>query len=158
MAIAGNYRKLYPKFKFVVIVQDFESAAFQKASGFKVTLEEIKYAEGGSFVDYKEPGRMNVGDITLARGISKNVDFYTWIMECVNVMVKLPGGIGSVSPTFFKNLTIRQMDRNDTAAIDFKCYWAFPKDWTGGDWDNMANEVTMEELIIAYHHPERRTY
>lgn len=164
MPIPGNYRKLYLKFKYIVIIQgsggggDFESAAFSKASGLKVDLTEIKYSEGGAYIDYKEPGKLEVGDITLARGVSKNQDMYNWLLLCVNAMAKLPGGLGAVSPSFFKDLTIRQLDRDDTPALDHRLYWAFPKSLSMGDWDSNANEVSIEEMTVGYHHPERRVY
>jgi len=157
MGIPATYRKLYPRFKFRVHVDGFESAAFQKATGFKVTLGEMKYYEGGAMVPYKEPGLGEVGDITLERGVSKQIDFYSWILECINVMANLPGGIGRPSPQFFRQLVITQMDRDDSRAIDMVCHWAFPKDWTGGEWDNTSNEFTIESLVVAYHHPERKT-
>ncbi len=155
MPIMGNYRKLYGRFKFVVYVEGFLSAAFQKATGLKITVSEMKYHEGGALVPYKEPGLVEFSDLTLERGVSKEIDFWSWVLQVVNIMAKMPGGIGVPSPGFMRNLTIRQMDRDDSPAIDWKLYWGFPKDFTPGEFDNTSSEVTLETLVVAYHHFER---
>lgn len=157
MPIQGTYRKLYPRFKFQVKVNGFLSAAFQKASGLKVTFGEMKYSEGGAVVSYKEPGLMEFEDCTLERGVSKDVDFYNWILDVTNVMKKLPGGTGMVSPNFFRDLSVWQMDRDDKAAIIWNLFWGFPKEWAPGEFDNTSNDPTIETLVVAYHHHQRLT-
>lgn len=156
MSQLGNYRKLYAHFRFHVLIEDIPSAAFRKVDGLEFEFDEMLYAEGGAYVDYKEPGKMKFSDITLERGVSQDVAFYNWAVTVVNVMAKLPGGIGgSPAAAFIKDVHINQLDRDDVVAYEHKVYWAWPKKFTAGSWDNMSSEVTIETLVLACHHWER---
>jgi len=157
MPTMGSYRKLYPRFKFLVHVNGIPSAAFQKCTGLKVTFGEMKYFEGGAAVPYKEPGLMEFEDCTLERGVSQDQGFYNWVLDVVDVMKKLPGGTGKVSPDFFRDAVVEQLDRDDKPAIHWQLFWSFPKEWTPGEWDNTSNDPTIETLVIAYHHHRRVT-
>ena len=157
MPIMGTYRKIYPRFKFLVLINGFLSAAFQKATGMKVTFGELKYYEGGMVVPYKEPALMEFEDCTLERGVSKETDFYQWVLDVTDIMKKPPGGTGKTSPNFFRDLLVRQLDRDDKPAIDWNLYWGFPKEWTPGEFDNTSNDPNIETLVVGYHHHRRVT-
>jgi phage tail-like protein len=158
MSNMGEYRKLYPSFKFQVRISGFASAAFSKCDGLSWDVDEMTYAEGGMHIDYKEPGKVKFGDVTLDRGVSQDTNFIDWILQVVNVMAKLPGGVGVPSPQFMRDVVVRQLDRDDTVAIDWILHWGWPKKFTPGSWDNKNSEFTLEQLVVAYHHPERRAY
>jgi phage tail-like protein len=155
MSVQGEYRKLYGRFKFIVRIQDFASAGFETCSGVKMTTGKMTYREGGALVSYKEPALTEVEDLTLGRGICGDRDMWDWTVEVVNVPGKLPGGRGLVSPDFMRDLTIDQNDRDDSVAIMWHCYWCWPADYEASEWDNNAEEVAMENLVICYHHPDR---
>lgn len=157
MAIQGEYRELYGRFKFVVNVDGVESAGFQECSEIAINIEAMEYYEGGCLVPFKEPGLGSVDDVTLQRGMSSDEDLYDWVLDVLDVMAKVPTGTSLPPPQYLRNLVIHQRRRDDVPATDFPLYWAFPTKWTGGPWNNAESGVTMEQLQIAYHHPDRKT-
>lgn len=156
MAITGTHRELYGRFKFVVNIGGVDSAGFQECSEVAINIEAMEYYEGGVLVPFKEPGLGKVDNVTLQRGMSKDRDLYDWVLDVLDVMSKVPGGTSAPPPTYFRNMNIHQRTRDGQAAIDFPLYWAFPVKWTGGPWNNAESGVTMEQLEVAYHHPDRK--
>jgi phage tail-like protein len=153
MTIQAGYRVLYAHFRFQVFIEGIQGAAFRKASGLELDVDEMLYAEGGAFCDYKEPGKIKFADIVLERGVSEDVRFYDWVMDVVDVMAKLPGGVGKApAKNYMKRVTIRQLDRDDKPVYDHVCEWCWPKKFVAGEWDNMSSEVTIESLTLATHH------
>lgn len=155
MAIQGEYRELYGRFRFVVNINSVESAGFQGCSEIAINIEAMEYYEGGALVPFKEPGLGSVDDVTLQRGMSQDEDLYDWVMDVLNVMAKVPGGTSVAPPQYFRYMIIHQRKRDDTPAVDYPLYWAFPTKYVGGPWNNAESGVTMEQLQIAYHHPDR---
>jgi len=155
MSINGPYRKLFGRFKFIVRIQNFASFGFQTCSGLKVSIGEMTYREGGALAAYKEPALVEFEDLTLGRGIGVDEDMWDWVLEVVDVMAKLPGGIGLPSPDFMRDLTVDQMDRDDSVAYMYHYFWCWPKDYESSEWDNNAEEVSVETMIVAYHHPDK---
>jgi phage tail-like protein len=156
MPLQGTYRKLYGRFKFNVNIQGIPFAGFKSCTAIKVTVGQFEYREGGALVAYKEPALANFEDVTLARGISHQLQLWEWVLEVVDVMAKLPGGVGLKSPQFKRNMTVNQMDRDDSVAIRWKLHDAFPKDYEASEFDNDAEEVSLETLVLAYHFAERQ--
>jgi len=152
MPTMGTYRKLYGKFKFVVRIQNIPFSGYKSCSEFKIDIGEMKYREGGALVPYKEPALVEFSDLTLSRGLGTERDTWAWVMEVVDVLAKLPGGIGVPSPQFFRDGSIDQMDRDDSVAIIRHINWSWPKSYSSGDWDNDAEEVSIEQLVLAFHH------
>lgn len=157
MAIQGRHRDLYGRFKFRMYINGFQSAAFAKCSGLSLTTAKIEYREGGALVAFKEPGLVEYEDLSFERGISQDEDFYQWVLDVVDVAAALPGGIGLVSPGFKKDLLIHQMERDNTPVVEWRVYSAFPLKFVSGEFDNHANEVTIESLTACYHYWERRS-
>jgi phage tail-like protein len=155
MAIKGNYRKLYGRFKFIVRIQDFAAFGFQTFSAIKMSLGVMTYREGGALAAYKEPALVEFDDVTLTRGHGLDQDMWQWILDVVDIMGKLPGGIGLPSPDYMRNLTVDQLDRDDSVGMQWHLYWAFPRDYESSEWDNNAEEVAIETMVLAYHHPDR---
>jgi phage tail-like protein len=155
MSLQGTYRKLYGRFKFNVNIQNVPFAGFQSCSAVKLTIGQFEYREGGALVAYKEPALANFEDVTLARGVSHNLHLWNWVLEVCDVMAKLPGGVGVKSPGYKRNVTINQTDRDDSVAIRWKLFWAWPKDYEASEFDNNAEEVSLETLVLAYHHADR---
>jgi phage tail-like protein len=58
MPIIGTPRTFHKKFKFVVEIDQFQSAGFQKCSELSVEVANIEYHEGGSLIPNKSPGRL----------------------------------------------------------------------------------------------------
>jgi len=149
MAAQGNHRTLYLKMLFRVYSEAFLSAAFMSAEGLKYSIAKIEYWEGGALVSEKEAGRATFDDIVMQRGASQDPDFYTWVQLVIDIVSALPGGKGAVSPQYKRDLTIRQLERDLTPVTDYPVKSCFPVEWTPGDFNNDADEVTMNSLTLC---------
>lgn len=150
--LQGQHRQLFGRFKFRVDINGFTSAAFQTASGLKYNIAKIEYWEGGALAAFKEPGRVTFDDLALERGISFDLDFYDWVKEVVDIVKFSPGGGGTVSPKYKKNLIVKQLERDNKTVIIYDVRSAFPIEWSPGDFDNTADELSMDMLTLTYHH------
>lgn len=152
--LQGQHRQLFGRFKFRVddTSSGLTSAAFQTASGLKYNIAKIEYWEGGALAAFKEPGRVTFDDLVLERGVSYDRGFYEWVKEVVDILKYAPGGGGTLSPLFKRNLLVKQMERDNSVVLYYDVRDAFPIEWTPGDFDNTADEVSMDSLTCTYHH------
>lgn len=149
-AVFGAARKIHGKHKFVVEFDSgIVSAAFAKCSELKVDIAEITYHEGGNLIPIKDAGLMTFADVTLDRGASDDFDFYSWVKQVADAAVG-PGGAGAVFTDYKRGLDIVQRDRDNETLRRWSLYGSWPKSYTAGAWDNSANEVVMEQLVLAY--------
>lgn len=146
MSIIGRPRHFHTKFKFQVEIDGFGSAAFQSCSELKVDVAKIEYYEGGVIRPYKEPGRMNVGDITLERGVTEDPDMYNWLLDTVNAATNS----GLRSSDFKRGGYIVQMDRDNEILRRWQLYGMWPMSFTAGAWDNNSDELAMEQTVLAF--------
>jgi len=150
--LQGQHRQLFGRFKFLVDIEGFVSAAFQSASGLKYNIAKIEYWEGGALAAFKEPGRVTFDDLVLERGVSYDTDFYEWVLEVVDIVSFAPGGGGVPTPFYKRNLTVKQLERDNVMVLAYYVENAFPTEWSPGDMDNTSDEVSMDMLTLAYHH------
>jgi phage tail-like protein len=152
--LQGQHRQLFGRFKFRVddTSNGLVSAAFQSATGLKYTIAKIEYWEGGALAAFKEPGRVTFDDLVLERGVSYDQGFYEWVLEVVDILSFAPGGGGELSPLFKRNLLVKQLERDNTIVLYYDVRDAFPIEWSPGDFDNTADEVSMDSLTLTYHH------
>lgn len=157
MAVRGSHRPLYGKFKFLLYIDSFASAAFSSMSAVTVNVDNIDYREGGALVAWKVPGLVNFDDVTFARGVSTDEDFYKWVLDVVDVLSALPGGKGKPTPDYLRNLRVEQLDRDNSVMMKIGLKHAYPTKYQFGEWDNSNSEVTMEEMTVAYSYATRVT-
>lgn len=156
--VLGQPRTLHEKFKFVVEIDGFAAAFFQKCSELSVETEVVAYREGGSLIPIKDPGLMTFPAVTLERGASQNTDFVAWATEVANAAAGVPPGVGLVAPAFKRNLSIVQRDRDNSVLVRYDLFNAWPQKYVAGDWDNTTSEVTIETLTLEYDFFERVTF
>ena len=154
--IVSQHRTLYGRFKFQVRDNSngLRSAAFQTATGLKFNIAKMEYFEGGALAAFKEPARVTFDDLALDRGISLDMGFYDWVKEVVN-MLAFAGGGGDISPAFKRDLTVEQMSRDNTPAIEYDVIQAFPVEWSPGDFDNNSDEPSIDMLTLTYYYFDR---
>lgn len=147
MAIFGVSRQYYKKFKFEVEILGVVYAGFQTCSDIRTQVAKIEHHEGGSLIPNKSPGRVTVPDVTLTRGATDDLDLYLWMQEVV------AAGSILVEPDFKRTIDIVQRNRRGDELRRWTLVNAWPIDFKAGDWDNDADENTMEEVILAYDYP-----
>jgi phage tail-like protein len=110
MPILGTPRTFHKKFKFVIEIDQFSSAGFQKCSELSVEVANIEYHEGGSLIPNKSPGRLKFADVTLERGATRDHELFDWFSDVADAAANA----GLVEPVFKRNVDIVQQDRDGT--------------------------------------------
>lgn len=135
-------------FNFAIEVSGGITGYFTECSGLGSEHEVIehKIVDGkGNEVIRKLPGRLKWGDVTLKRGITANMDMWSWRKQIED------GGVGNGR----KNGSVMMLD--ETGAIvarwDFKAGW--PSKVSGPSVKSDSNEVGIEELVIVHEYIKR---
>lgn len=144
MAVQGTPRKFYQKYKYQVEISGVRWAGFRTMSDLSVNVDEVAQREGGALIPNKEPGLVNVDDVTLARGATDDRDLWEWMKEVIEA--------GSIvdSPAHKRDIDIVQQDRRGVEIARWTLYGCWPKKFKAGDWDNEASENVITEVILAF--------
>lgn len=146
MGILGTPRTFHKKFKFIVDLDGFGSAGFQKCSELSVEVANIEQHEGGALIPNKSPGRLKFADITLERGATQDLDFFNWLLQVADAS----SNAGLVEPQFKRNGRIVQQDRDGSTLRPWDIFGAWPVKYVAGAWDNEADENVIEMITLAY--------
>lgn len=158
MAI-GKARSYHKKFKFVVEIDGFLFAGFQKCSAIEMEIAVVEQNEGGTLIPNKSPGRVKVTNVTLTRGVTDDQDMFAWFKEVADLAGDAGGGAGGrgsgkKEPDFKRHLDVVQLDRDGSELKRWSLSNAFPVKFNAGEWDNDADENTIESMELAYDVPD----
>jgi phage tail-like protein len=148
--LQASHRTLFGRFKFLVDINGFTSAAFQSAAGLKFNIAVMEYWEGGALASFNEPGRATFDNLTLERGVFYDLDMYNWVLEVIEMLRDFPVGAGDISPKFKRDLRVMQLERNNEPVVVYPVFDSFPTEWAPGDFDNTSDEVSVESLVLKY--------
>lgn len=146
MAIQGNPRSYHKKFKFLVEVDGFANAGFQKCSELSAEIAKVEYYEGGALIPNKSPGRLSFTDVTLERGATTDLEMYSWFKETAFAA----SGLGLVDEEYKRDVDIVQLDRDNSELRRWALSKAWPQKFVAGDWDNEADEVVISALTLTF--------
>jgi phage tail-like protein len=146
MPIIGSPRTFHKRFSFIVEIDEFASAAFQKCSELSVEASNIEYHEGGSLIPNKSPGRLKFSDVTLERGATKDQDLFDWMSQVADAA----SNAGLAEPGFKRGLDIVQLDRDGTTLRRWTLAGAWPVKFVAGAWDNEADENVIESITLTF--------
>lgn len=139
--LATSFHK---KFAFTVEVAGFGRAAFRTMSDLAMSVAEISHREGGSVLANKGLGLVTVDDVTLARGATSDQDFYNWFTQSALTDSALADQQAK------RSVFIVQRDRTGGELRRWQLLGCFIKRYKAGDWDNEADENTIEELTLGF--------
>ena len=154
--VLGDPRSFHDRFKFLVEIEGFIAAGFNKCSELSVEAAVIEYNEGGALIPNKSPGRLTFADITLERGATLERDMYDWFQQVANagalggVVVGQAPGVGLPDPQYKRTLDIVQQNRDGSTLRRWRCFNAWPNKFTAGEWDNDADEKVVEMVTLSY--------
>jgi phage tail-like protein len=146
MAIIGNPRSFFKRFKFVVEIDGVAHAGFQKCSELSVECAKVEYWEGGSIIPSKSPGRLTFADVTLERGATSDLDLFAWFQDVATTAT----GLGVPDAGYKRSLDIVQQDRDGSTLRRWTLNGAWPVKFVAGDWDNEADENVIESVTLTY--------
>jgi phage tail-like protein len=130
-------------FNFEVKIEGALTGYFTECAGLGSESEVIEHkvvGQGGKEVVRKIPGRLKWGDITLKRGITLNMDMWTWRKQIEDGMVSDARKNGSI--------VMNDQEGNPVATWDFQKAW--PSKLTGPAVKSDSNEIGIEELVIVH--------
>lgn len=135
-------------FHFAVEVQGIITGFFTECGGLGSEHEIIEHkvvTEKGNEVVMKIPGRLKWENITLKRGITSNMDIWTWRKDVEGGKVDTARRDGSI---VMFDQTLKEVAR-----------WNFLRAWpvkvTGPQPKSDSNEIGVEELTLAHEYIER---
>ena len=121
---------------------------FKKCSGISTKHEIIteQKVKNGKTIVMKQPGQLTVGDITLERGYTENMDLFDWRQQIVD---------GKVAQQR-KNCTIVLYSHADERVGEFFLEECWPAALEGPDLASDSNDVAIEKLTLAVERIERK--
>ena len=141
----------YKKFKFIIEIDGVARAAFTTCTELRINTETVKHREGGRRHEHKSPGLVEFPPITLTRGMTNDFDLYAWMRDTYDASQ----GTGLVTPDLYRTFDIVQQDMAGDETERYTVYDAYCAEYGSGDWDNNANEIRMEEVVIEADYWER---
>jgi phage tail-like protein len=146
MTVIGTPRTFHKKFKYVVEIDGFTYAGFQKCSELSVEVANVQYYEGGSLIPNKSPGRLTFADVTLERGATRDHDLFDWFQD----VAITSSGLGLPDVAYKRNLDIVQQDRDGVTLRRWTLVRAWPVKFVAGEWDNESDENVIESVTLTY--------
>jgi phage tail-like protein len=135
-------------FNFKLEVMDMMTGFFTEISGIGSEHEIVEHkvmTQGGQEVVKKIPGRLKWNDITLKRGITSNMDVWTWRKQ-----VETGGILGARY-----NGSIYMMDQAGTPVAQWNFENAWPSKISGPAPKADGNEVGIEDITLVVEYIER---
>ena len=135
-------------FAFAIEVSGKVSGFFTECSGLGSETEVVEHkiiSESQVEMVRKIPGRLKWGDITLKRGVTANMDFWTWRKEVEDGKVASARANGSI--------VMFSQEGTEIARWNFTAGW--PSKISGPNVKSDDNTVALEELTIVHEGIER---
>lgn len=142
MPPTGKSNEIHASFRFTVKIDDITYAAFTECTLPSLTVETEKIKEGGQneYV-HQLPIRVNVGNITLRHGITRDAQLLNWYLQV------LRGDIQAATRTV--NVTMYGTDLRPLTTWSFDR--AYPVKWSGPTLKTSDQALAIEVLELAHH-------
>jgi phage tail-like protein len=131
-------------FNFQVKIEGGVSGFFTSCEGLGSESEVVEHkimSEGvKDSIIRKIPGRLKWGDVTLKRGITTNLDMWTWRKQVEDGLVSSARKDGSI--------IMYDQEGTEVARWNFRAAW--PSKISGPSVGSDSNEVGVEELTIVH--------
>jgi phage tail-like protein len=147
MAVFSVPRFFHKKFAFTVEIPGIGWAGFRSASGLRVQVAKIQHWEGGALAPNQSPGRVTTPDVTLERGATSDLDLWAWMQQVIDASAMV------AEPLHERPVSIVQRDRRGLELRRWTLVAAWPTEFEAGEWDNNADENTIEKVVLAVRYP-----
>jgi phage tail-like protein len=136
----------YHQFNFLVDLGDGNTegpdAGFMEVGAIGMETTVVEYRNGNSKENQvmKLTGLTKVSDVTLKRGVIGSLRLYTWLDQ-----------IRNGDPNALRTVTVQLLSEDHTAVVQtWKLLRARIIKHTSGPFNAKANEVAIEEMVLAY--------
>lgn len=131
------------KYKFLVEIDAFATFGFTKCSKIGMEIDNIEHRNGNDQnAPFNYRGLAKYMPITLERGITHDRSAWEWARQGYDPMT----GFGMT--LYKRNMNIIQLNDDNTPAKVYKCRGCYCRVYGVGDWDSMANEVSIESMEV----------
>jgi len=129
----------YGAYNFSVELDGLTRAGFRECSGLDVSQNATEYREGTdrNQAARKQPGLVTHGDITLSRGITSDRALWDWRQRI------------TAGDTERHDISISLLDHLGQPRITWNLYACWPRQWTGPGLNATADELAVEQLVLA---------
>jgi len=135
----------YRNFRFLVEIDGFASAGFNKVTGLSFETEVVSYREGGeNTTERKLPAQTKFSPVVLERGSTFNLDMWGWATD-----IHKYGGTPGLAIAR-KTITIVNIGLNGKRLREWVLQNCWASKWEIGDFDAKANDVQIERLTIQH--------
>lgn len=141
MPIPKNW---YKKFLFVIEIDGVARAEFARCSPFEPEAANVAYKEGGRLHNHNAPGTVTFPEITMERGACDDYDLWNWFKDTYDAAA----GTGLVTPDLYRTFDVVQLNRKREEVQRWTVHEAYCRKFSSGDWDNDADEVRIESVVI----------
>jgi phage tail-like protein len=115
------------------------NASFSEVTGLEVVIDPIDYRTGSEENRMRKiQGLKKFTNITLKRGVTADLEFWTWVVEGMNGLARRTQG------------TITLLNENKEPVLVWKFKRGWPCKWTGPGLNAKNNEIAMESLEICH--------
>jgi phage tail-like protein len=125
---------------FRVEIQGIGSASFCQVQGLEVSIDVVEYRAGDAKVntEQKLPGLFKTSDVTLKRGLTRDLSLWNWVNTAIN---------GSVNRS---DVAITLLDATEQPVLVWRLRNAWPSKWVGPSLNATSSDVAMEELVLVH--------
>ena len=133
------FRDAFPSCRFYVTIGSMPQAVFTEVQGLSVEIKTDDYEEGGAngFV-HRLPGRVNVSNLILKRGLTKSNEFFKWLMDVSRGNIRK------------ENITLELYDYLGNPVGSWNFFNAYPVKWSGPSFTAGSNSIAIESLELAH--------
>jgi phage tail-like protein len=130
----------YLVFHFLVEIDGMQPAAFKSVSGLDSETEVVEYRTGDmkSPSSLKLPGLHKSANITLKRGMTRDLSLWQWYKTVLDGEADRRNGV------------ITLLDDSLQAVLRWQFRNGWIRKWEGPDLDASKNEVAIESIEIAH--------
>jgi phage tail-like protein len=138
-ATPGVFIDPFPTCHFKIMILGIIEGHFIGFSGFRISVDNISYVEGGSPVEHQIPGRAHYDPVTLKYGFTQSRELWDWMMSAAK------------QPVQRRNVQIIILDADGiTEKVRWTLYNAWPVEWIADDFDAGSSAVAIHRLKVAY--------
>lgn len=133
-------------FRFRVLIDGIEHAAYHVVSGISEESEVTEWREGDSPPHKsKLPGMVIYGDVTLEQGVSPDNSMRIWRNEVYTLF-----GNGVPTPEFRRNITIQLLEpRTGELLKEWASYDCWPSSWEISEMNAENSDVLLETVVLT---------
>jgi phage tail-like protein len=132
--------------RFYVEIESTLTACFSECSGLGVQIKKETFMEGG--VNDQQRiilGQTEFTDVTLKRGITSDLLFWTWINKILT-----PRSSGTATSEHRRNINILTFNQAGETMQCWTLIGAVPLSWKAPSLTADSSNVAIEEITIAY--------